>query len=599
MTFRNLTTPQPLDSLNFAVTWEHRGSAFFSSLKAAFSGPKPAEGSGSDELDSPIRITWIRNPVPGRAITASSLSHVAVVLILLLPIWRLLRWEQPPPIAPDFHLTWDLPASDLPPISSPLKPISNPNEKDAAPSSGTDTYHPRQTILSQPEHIAHPRQTLIEPDAPPTPPKVVPALPNIVQWGADAPASPPKLRIAPSALKPVLQKTREDAADAPQIRSSTVRPDPLNLAQPAAPDLKMPANPSASPMVRAFKPEDAAVPEIENHAPDSAALNVAASTPVVPRPKLQVPTSTARIASSRNSNAEVAAAPEISGAAASGGAPSESGQVSGGEASLRRLIALSATPAPPGEPVEIPRGNLAARISLSPEANGAGAPSGGKPGNGKAPGAGTNGAAGPPGIYVSPPQPNPGSSVSGNGGAANGGLKPVAPRLDAMWPTKPTLPAANSKSARSAPRDLTGFDGEITPEKILSGKRIYTANLNLPNLTSAKGSWILNFAELEPSGSPARVHMDLAAPAVLLTVDPKYPTSLIKQHVEGEVVLYAIIRENGSVDSIQIVKRLDPQLDHNAIAAVAAWKFAPASRNGEPVAVEAVIHIPFNAPPQY
>jgi len=93
--------------------------------------------------------------------------------------------------------------------------------------------------------------------------------------------------------------------------------------------------------------------------------------------------------------------------------------------------------------------------------------------------------------------------------------------------------------------------------------------------------------------------MDLAAPAVLLTVDPKYPTSLIKQHVEGEVVLYAIIRENGSVDSIQIVKRLDPQLDHNAMAAVAAWKFAPASRNGEPVAVEAVIHIPFNAPPQY
>jgi protein TonB len=63
-------------------------------------------------------------------------------------------------------------------------------------------------------------------------------------------------------------------------------------------------------------------------------------------------------------------------------------------------------------------------------------------------------------------------------------------------------------------------------------------------------------------------------------------------------VLYAIIRESGSVDSIQVVKRLDPQLDRNAIGAVANWKFSPASRNGEPVAVEVVIHIPFNAPPQ-
>jgi TonB family protein len=52
------------------------------------------------------------------------------------------------------------------------------------------------------------------------------------------------------------------------------------------------------------------------------------------------------------------------------------------------------------------------------------------------------------------------------------------------------------------------------------------------------------------------------------------------------------------VDSIQVVKRLDPQLDRNAIGAVASWKFSPATRNGQPVAVEVVIHIPFNAPPQ-
>ena len=39
----------------------------------------------------------------------------------------------------------------------------------------------------------------------------------------------------------------------------------------------------------------------------------------------------------------------------------------GGDASLRQLIALSATPAPPAPEVSVPEGNLAARISISPE----------------------------------------------------------------------------------------------------------------------------------------------------------------------------------------------------------------------------------------
>jgi protein TonB len=63
--------------------------------------------------------------------------------------------------------------------------------------------------------------------------------------------------------------------------------------------------------------------------------------------------------------------------------------------------------------------------------------------------------------------------------------------------------------------------------------------------------------------------------------------------VQGEVVLYAIIRKDGSVDSIQVVRGLDPQLDQNAIQALGEWKFRPATRAGRPVDVEAVVHIPF------
>jgi TonB family protein len=69
---------------------------------------------------------------------------------------------------------------------------------------------------------------------------------------------------------------------------------------------------------------------------------------------------------------------------------------------------------------------------------------------------------------------------------------------------------------------------------------------------------------------------------------------LIKGHVHGEVVLYAIIRKNGSVDSIQVVRDLDPQLDRNAMDALEKWTFRPATRAGVPVDVEAVIHVPFS-----
>ncbi len=64
-------------------------------------------------------------------------------------------------------------------------------------------------------------------------------------------------------------------------------------------------------------------------------------------------------------------------------------------------------------------------------------------------------------------------------------------------------------------------------------------------------------------------------------------------HVEGEVILYAIIRKDGSVDSIQRVRGLEPQLDQNAMEALREWKFSPATRDGAPVDIEAVVHIPF------
>ena len=78
-------------------------------------------------------------------------------------------------------------------------------------------------------------------------------------------------------------------------------------------------------------------------------------------------------------------------------------------------------------------------------------------------------------------------------------------------------------------------------------------------------------------------------------MDPKYPPELRDKHVEGEVVLYAVIRADGTVDSIQLVRGIDPTLDTNAMQALAQWKFRAAERQGVPVDIETVVRIPFRA----
>ncbi|HUK86630.1 MAG TPA: energy transducer TonB, partial [Terriglobales bacterium] len=121
------------------------------------------------------------------------------------------------------------------------------------------------------------------------------------------------------------------------------------------------------------------------------------------------------------------------------------------------------------------------------------------------------------------------------------------------------------------------------------GKKYYQMILNAPNLTSAGGSWVMRFAELadEPKAG------ELTAPVALDKVDPAYPNQLIKDGVEGTVTLYAVIRADGSVADVKVLRGVDDRLDQNARLALLRWRFRPATKNGQAVDLEAVVQIPF------
>jgi protein TonB len=75
--------------------------------------------------------------------------------------------------------------------------------------------------------------------------------------------------------------------------------------------------------------------------------------------------------------------------------------------------------------------------------------------------------------------------------------------------------------------------------------------------------------------------------------DPGYPLELRRQNVQGTVTLYAVIHSDGSVGDVRVLNSPDERLDAFASSAFGRWKFLPATKNGKPVALEAVVVIPF------
>jgi TonB family protein len=132
--------------------------------------------------------------------------------------------------------------------------------------------------------------------------------------------------------------------------------------------------------------------------------------------------------------------------------------------------------------------------------------------------------------------------------------------------------------------------------EVFGNRRFYSVTLNMPNLNSAGGSWVIRFAELKNdsvSHDPSAPAADLSQPMATRKVDPAYPIQLMRENVAGIVVLYAVIHADGSVGNVRVLRGVDERLDRFASDAISQWKFEPATKNGSPVDVEATFQIPF------
>jgi len=76
---------------------------------------------------------------------------------------------------------------------------------------------------------------------------------------------------------------------------------------------------------------------------------------------------------------------------------------------------------------------------------------------------------------------------------------------------------------------------------------------------------------------------------------PRYTSEALQARIQGVVLLEAVVKADGTVDSVKVIRSLDPKfgLDQEAIKTAKRWRFEPGTRLGEPVPVVVSIELTF------
>src|ERR1051326_2316753 len=94
-------------------------------------------------------------------------------------------------------------------------------------------------------------------------------------------------------------------------------------------------------------------------------------------------------------------------------------------------------------------------------------------------------------------------------------------------------------------------------------------------------------------GGAYRVGGGVSAPRATFSPDPEYSEEARKAKYQGTVVLWVVVGPDGRPHDIRVQRTLGMGLDEKAIEAVRQWKFEPAKKDGNPVAVQINVEVNF------
>ena len=79
----------------------------------------------------------------------------------------------------------------------------------------------------------------------------------------------------------------------------------------------------------------------------------------------------------------------------------------------------------------------------------------------------------------------------------------------------------------------------------------------------------------------------LTPPKAVKQVKPQYTPDAMRAKIEGFVTLECVVKADGTVGDVRVVKSLDKShgLDDEAVKAAKTWRFSPGRKNGKAVPV--------------
>jgi len=532
-----------------------RHQVFFGNLRDMVS-PQPVPPLEIRSAPAPFwPDVFVERRLPWSMFLESGVAHViAIVLVVALTRFFALQPRATPRPFDRSQVVAYQASEYLPPLDTrserPTRPVK------------ADPEHSQQAVISVPREADNRLQTVV------TPPQVRLkghlALPNIVAWSDKL--EKPKLAVPDAPLILAADLTRI----APRMENAVVTPPPdaAHLTQRRdRPDL--PTSVVAPP------------PSVESPAPRRVGdLNIGRSSVIAPAPQLSVAEQRSvpqgRLRGAATAAQVVPPPPSVSAAGSSGQSFGSRG----------RVVALNLHPAV-GAPADPPAGNRRGAFAATPEGHAGASGSPGSSSTANRPGTGSGSSKKgsndlPAGLYV-------GSA------AASAKTSPVAGASPATNSISPKLMASLRSNASSAPASAAqpGAASLTAAEREVFGSRkFYSLTLNMPNLNSAGGSWVIRFAEMKQDPNSAAT--DLSQPMATRKVDPAYPMELMRENVAGTVIVYGVIRADGTVGNVRILRGVDSRINRFASQAVSQWQFQPATKNGTPIDVEATFQIPFH-----
>ena len=96
------------------------------------------------------------------------------------------------------------------------------------------------------------------------------------------------------------------------------------------------------------------------------------------------------------------------------------------------------------------------------------------------------------------------------------------------------------------------------------------------------------------SANALRVGPGMIPPTVLRRVHPQYTPEAKRARVEGLVVLQTVVKSDGTIDILRVVRGLPLGMTDSTIDAIKQWRFRPGQQNGQNVDIAINVEVNFN-----